>query len=35
MTRVTTSKIPQPDLGGSDPKVLAAEVLKALKSRVG
>ncbi|MGB3538584.1 MAG: glycogen/starch/alpha-glucan phosphorylase [Mesorhizobium sp.] len=35
MTRVTTAKIPAHGLGNSDPKVLAAEVLEALKYRLG
>ncbi|KQV01134.1 maltodextrin phosphorylase [Mesorhizobium sp. Root102] len=35
MTRAMTSEAPQPELENPDPKTLAAEVLKALKYRVG
>jgi len=35
MTRAMTSEAPQPALENPDPKTLAAEVLKALKYRVG
>ena len=35
MTRVNTPAIAQPGLENPDPKTLAAEVLKALKYRVG
>ncbi|WP_109576690.1 glycogen/starch/alpha-glucan phosphorylase [Aminobacter sp. AP02] len=35
MTRAETPKIPQPQLGDTSPEALAAEILKALKYRLG